>query len=243
MNYYGKKCSSLAAVRRRSSCCRGASAVHRPLQLFSGCFLLLFLVPAVGYGKIAFKLPFAEEKRIWGKNEGSPGYLRHQSVRQVPLVEEAEAQAENARADRGMNVDSATFRGFLEQMEAQLAAEKEAAEAEKSGEAEASARSETAQSKSGDGSTSEQAETQGASAMRRTTISSTGGGADAESAYIFPRPESARDQFEDIFLYFPVESGDLQKIGLSQEAGSGSRFTPPRPSGLKSRAIFEQIER
>lgn len=254
MNFCGKNCRCIAADRRRSSGCRGVSAVHRLLQQFSGFFLLLLLglVPVAGFAKITVRLPFVEEKRIWGKDEGRSGYLKHQSGRQVPLVAEAEAQEENPGPKADTDFDPVSFRAFLEQMEAQAAEEKEAAAGEKSGEAEAAGRSgpgsaqaESGEAESGDGSTSEGngAEGGGTAGTGRTTVSSTESGADTDAGYAFPRPERERTRFEDIFLYFPVESGDLQKIGLMQEAGSGSRFMPPRPSGLKSRAIFEQIER
>jgi hypothetical protein len=59
----------------------------------------------------------------------------------------------------------------------------------------------------------------------------------------FPRPRRDTQNFEDIFLYFPIESGEMLKLGLSQGLRNSSQFTPPQPTNLKSRAVFERVQR
>lgn len=59
----------------------------------------------------------------------------------------------------------------------------------------------------------------------------------------FPRPERDTVSFEDIYMFFPVNEGDSQRVGLVRGGKNGTLFSPPASSGLKSGVTFETISR
>jgi len=76
---------------------------------------------------------------------------------------------------------------------------------------------------------------------QRETIAATSPYIENQAA--FPRPPRNMESFDDIYLYFPVETGDLQKLGLVQGTRHSFQFNPPAPSTMKSRAVLERIHR
>ena len=66
---------------------------------------------------------------------------------------------------------------------------------------------------------------------------------DEEVPGAFPKPERDTLSFEDIYLFFPVNEGDAQKLGLVRGGLNGTHFNPPQPPSLKSGVTFETVER
>lgn len=162
------------------------------------------------------------------------GYLaaHPQGERIIPLEKVAEAEA--APESPSLS-EMPSLQAFLERM-ADQAKDQKGADASKSlsiAEGEAAATLSTGSGAEGAG------ERPGERALRRETIASTELG--AGEGLRFPKPERDTENFKDIFFYFPIESGDVEKVGLFRGSLNNTRFTPPQPAGLKSRAVFERI--
>lgn len=160
------------------------------------------------------------------------GYLaaHPQGERIIPLEKVAEAEA--APESPSLS-EMPSFQAFLDRM-ADQAKDQEGADASKSPsipEGEAAATLSTGSGAEGAG------ERPGERALRRETIAST----DVGAGLRFPKPERDTENFQDIFFYFPIESGDIEKVGLFRGSLNNTRFTPPQPAGLKSRAVLERI--
>ena len=59
----------------------------------------------------------------------------------------------------------------------------------------------------------------------------------------FPRPQRDTQNFEDIYLFFPIEDGEIKRLGLVQGVHNSSRFRPPEGPPAGSQAVLQRIDR
>jgi len=194
------------------------------LRIGMVCFLFWFLPGVILLD--ARPLTGRDGQEKWRFQTEFKGYLAHSNSRVVRLAKSPGHPRQSNDETAGVKSGVAPlFAEFLKQMQEQLAAEAENKDAERVAAAEAPEVVEPAKRE----------------APRREVVAQTSPYLESQAA--FPRPSRDIRDFEDIYLYFPVESGDAEKLGLVRGIGHRSQFSPPVPHNLKSRAVLERIQR
>lgn len=208
-----------------------------------GCGLLALLaillplsLDARFFGRAPAGAPTGKPERP--KQVESEGYLRLMKEEDVKIV--VPYSQEKPVVQEATNSSVPSFSGFVKEMKAQIQKEKEAEEPA----TETAAKPDDSEKNADDSATADSQQGQPASpAPTREIVASTDSGQDSASNYVFPRPNRDPVNVEDLFLYFPIQAGEMQMLGLNVDIENNSQFTPPQPMGLKSSAVFERIKK
>jgi len=186
------------------------------------------------------RMPFAVSGPF-DRESTNAGYLaRAASADDRATVAFSTAKEEQAGTGLGA---APRFSDFLKEMEARAARELAEQKLRDEGQPETGAKvgtvdgSSLAASVDPESSAGSQ-DTQG-STPDRQIIASTG--TSSGSRYVFPRPERDPVNLENLFLYFPIQNGEMQMLGLNLDLENTSQFVPPQPMMGRSSALLEEI--